>query len=234
MDNFWKRGIHDCFLTKNRLGYSQIGVYPGKTSLPQLSCEAFAVSSINAFIPGRRHPRNASTCFGACVSPRRYLAAHLRINNQAGDLTDFGYVVTTQLQSFQPALKVRPRRQGGRLASVAGRVSEHEVVRKVTRVLGEGDEVVNVAGSQIATTVEATVVIELFQAICHCGKRLTGCREEEIFEVISFSKNQMVPWVFFDVVDPMRPGQLLHERVETPQTICNARLEPHFSGAGRS
>jgi hypothetical protein len=41
------------------------------------------------------------------------LAAHLRINNQAGDLADFGDEVTTQLQSFQPAFKVRPRGRRG-------------------------------------------------------------------------------------------------------------------------
>ena len=60
----------------------------------------------------------------------------------------------------------------------------------------------------------------------------TDCAGRDVFEVISFAENDMVPWVSFHVVDPVRTSQLLHERVEAPQAIYNARLEPHFSGAG--
>jgi len=51
-------------------------------------------------------------------------------------------------------------------------MSELEIVREVARILGKGDEVVDVACAQHASTVEATWSIEFSQAFGHHHERL--------------------------------------------------------------
>ncbi len=59
------------------------------------SIEAPAVALIYGLILSRSKPSAAATGDGTCVSLGCDLAAHLGINNQAGDLADFGDGVAT-------------------------------------------------------------------------------------------------------------------------------------------
>ena len=83
------------------------------------------------------------------------MAAHLNIGNHSRSLTNFSKCIGMMYEPLQPTLKMRSRSQSIRLASIACRVGQHKIVRKVAGVLRKRNEVVDIRIRQSVTTVEA-------------------------------------------------------------------------------
>lgn len=136
-------------------------------------------------------------------------------------MSDFRQVVGVGSHKPQPVFKMLPRRQGVRLATVAGRVGQYKVVNQVAWVERVRNEVVDIGlFDRLAAIVAAAA--DLPQARSHYCQGLARGLKQEGLQVAVAPHEMVVPAVALDVIDPVAARKPLNQGLKASQAEGNA------------